>query len=299
MSKPPLALATIAAGLSLSSCLSTPPDYSVLAAGCPAMTRQVTITAERPLYVVATSLPDCRGTSPILTVGRGTPVPFGAPTPYDGPVRYGIATPPPSGGKLPAFGLTGEPAWRQKLRADIAASKDKRVLLYVHGFNNSPTEALSRADAIGVATGFRGPVIAFLWPSQREIAKYTWDEENNRWTQPYLDQLLLALTSEADDVVLVAHSMGNRIAIDALRDLQRSHPGLSTHIRTIILASPDIDREMFDRDLAPAIVSPGRHITVYASLFDRALNLSWPVHGNARAGDANCVYHLWLSLIHI
>jgi len=200
-----------------------------MAAGCPAMTRQVTITARRPLYVVATSLPDCRGAGPVLTVGRGTPMPFGSPTLYDGPVRYGVAGPPLlPGGKLPAFHLTGEPAWRQKLRADLAASTSKRVLLFVHGFNNSPAEALSRADAIGIATGFEGPVIAFVWPSQRAVAKYTWDEENNHWTQPYLDSLLLALTSESDDVVLVAHSMGNRIAIEALRDLQRSHPGLST-----------------------------------------------------------------------
>jgi len=294
MSKPLLALAAITAALSLSACVTAPPDYGVMAAGCPAMTRQVAITAERPLYVVATSLPDCRGTSPVLTVGRGTPMPFGAPTPYDGPVRYGVAGPPRlPGGKLAAFDLTGAPAWRLKLRADIAASKSKRVLLFVHGFNNSPDEALSRADAIGVATGFDGPVIAFLWPSQRAVAKYMWDEENNRWTQPYLDSLLLALTSESDDVVLVAHSMGNRIAIDALRDLQRSHPGLSTHVSTIVLASADVDREIFDRDLAPAIVSPGRQIIVYASRVDRVLQTSWAVHGRARAGDVNCVYDLW------
>ncbi|GAA0301051.1 alpha/beta hydrolase [Sphingomonas oligophenolica] len=294
MSKPLPALAAIAAALSVSACVSAPPNYSVMAAGCPAMTRQVAITAERLVYVVATSLPDCRGPGPVLTIGRGTPMPFGSPMPYDGPVRYGVAGPPhTAAGKLPTFDLTGEPAWRQKLRADIATSKSKRVLLFVHGFNNAPAEVLSRADAIGVATGFDGPVIAFLWPSQRAVAKYTWDEENNRWTQPYLDQLLLALTSESEDVVLVAHSMGNRIAIDALRDLQRSHPGLSTHVRTIVLASPDVDREMFDRDLAAAIAGPERHITVYASRFDRALQTSWAVHGSPRAGDANCVYDLW------
>ena len=38
MSKPLLALAAIAAALSLSACVTAPPDYSVMAAGCPAMT---------------------------------------------------------------------------------------------------------------------------------------------------------------------------------------------------------------------------------------------------------------------
>ena len=63
-------------------------------------------------------------------------------------------------------------------------------------------------------------------------------------------------------------------------------------MRTVVLASPDIDREMFDRDLAGEAVAPGRRVTLYASRLDRALQSSWLVHGAARAGDANCSYDL-------
>jgi hypothetical protein len=61
MSKRFLALAVIAAAASLSGCVTAPPDYSVMAAGCPAMTLPGPITAPRPVYLVATGLPDCRG----------------------------------------------------------------------------------------------------------------------------------------------------------------------------------------------------------------------------------------------
>ncbi|MEO7690372.1 MAG: alpha/beta hydrolase [Sphingomonas sp.] len=281
----------------LSACVSVPPDYGVMAAGCPAMTGAGPITTESPVYIVATGLPDCRGASPVLTIGRGTPMPFGAPTPYGGPIRYGVASAPVAEAKGKAkqawaLGLAEEQAWRRRLAADVAASRGKRVLLYVHGFNNTPDAVLKRADEVSAATGFDGPVIAFLWPSQRAVTKYTWDEENERWTQPYLDALLAELAGVSDDVVLVAHSMGNRLAIHALSDLQRTHPALAGHVRTVVLASPDIDREMFDRDLAGEAVAPGRRVTLYASRLDRALQSSWLVHGAARAGDANCSYDL-------
>ncbi|MEO9129761.1 MAG: alpha/beta fold hydrolase [Sphingomonas sp.] len=311
MSKRFLALGVIATA-SLSGCVSMPLDYGVAAAGCPAMTASAPITAERPIYIVATGMPDCRGASPVLTVGRGTPLPFGAPRPYGGPIRYGVETAPmpitagaapqepvAAGAKkakkqamLPVLGLVEEQAWRRRLAADVAKSSGKRVLLFVHGFNSAPDEALKRADEVSAAAGFDGPVVAFLWPSQRSVAKYTWDEENERWTQPYLDTLLIELATVSDDVVLVAHSMGNRMAIDALSDLQRAHPELATHIRTVVLASPDVDREIFDRDLARVVVAPGRHVTLYASRLDRALQASWAIHGAPRAGDVNCTYRL-------
>lgn len=296
MSKRILAALAFAAA-SLSGCVTAPPDYGVMAARCPGLTSAGPITTTNPIYIVATGLPDCRGASPVLTVGRGTPMPFGAPTPYGGPIRYGVATAPAAAAKGKAkkawaLGLAEEQAWRRRLATDVAASRGKRVLLFVHGFNSAPDEALKRADEVSAAAGFDGPVIAFLWPSQRAVTKYTWDEENERWTQPYLDRLLTELATASDDVVLVAHSMGNRMAIDALRDLQRVSPELAAHIRTVVLASPDVDREIFDRDLARVVIAPGRHVTLYASRLDRALQASWLIHGSPRAGDVNCTYRL-------
>ena len=143
-----------------------------------------------------------------------------------------------------------------------------------------------------MAARFDGPAIAFLWPSQRQLAKYTWDEENARWTQAYFDAVLADLAKLAPELVLVSHSMGNRIAMDGLGRLQATSPELAARVRTVVLASPDVDRELFDRDMAPDIVRDGRRIALFASGHDVPLRSSWAVHGNPRAGDVGCAFRL-------
>jgi SAM-dependent methyltransferase len=187
-----------------------------------------------------------------------------------------------------------------RLRRDLqAAPGDKagRILLYVHGYNNRVDEALSQADQIAMAARFDGPVVAFIWPSQHALAKYTWDAENAAWTQAYFDTVLADLAGQSSELVLVAHSMGNRIAIDGLRHLQSisqkpGAPDLAARVKTLVLAAPDIDRELFDRDMAPDIVRQGRRIALFASGRDLALRSSWALHGNPRAGDVGCSFRL-------
>jgi esterase/lipase superfamily enzyme len=54
----------------------------------------------------------------------------------------------------------------------------------------------------------------------------------------------------------------------------------------VILAAPDIDADVFKRDIAPALTAAGRPITLYASSEDLALVASKAVHGSPRAGDS-------------
>ena len=51
--------------------------------------------------------------------------------------------------------------------------------------------------------------------------------------------------TKADDIYLVAHSMGNRGLTKALIDLMNEHPELKDKITEIILAAPDIDADVF------------------------------------------------------
>src|SRR3546814_3788588 len=67
----------------------------------------------------------------------------------------------------------------------------------------------------------------------------------------------------------------------------------SRNISNIILASPDIDRETFERDisadvLAATKVARARHITAYVSLKDKALAASRAIHGYPRLGSPSC-----------
>ncbi|MDB5704401.1 MAG: alpha/beta hydrolase [Sphingomonas bacterium] len=279
------ALATLLATLPLAGCITVPPSYGPVAGPCPAHTADPA-TAANPVYFVTTGRPDCLDGTPLaLSIGRGSLRPYGAVAPS--PLRYGVAT--AGTAALPVLSLADAGAWHARLGTDLRG-KGGRVLLYVHGYNNTPAEALSQADQIALAAGFDGPVIAFLWPSQHSLAKYTWDEENARWSQAWFDAVLADLAGRAGDVVLVSHSMGNDIAIEGLRRLQASAPGLAAKVRTVVLAAPDLDRELFDRDLAPAIVGPGRRVAVFASGHDIPLRTSWAVHGNPRAGDVGCAF---------
>ena len=72
----------------------------------------------------------------------------------------------------------------------------------------------------------------------------------------------------------------------ALRELQRELGEESALFNQIILAAPDIDAEIFCRDLAPALTRSSNRVTLYASSNDQALAASKKVHGYARAGDS-------------
>jgi len=289
MTKRILPLVAMVAALSLSGCLSVPPAYRVSGAGCtPKM--EAPVPAREAIYFVALGDPDCAGDKLVaLSARRGSF--HNLHEQAIEPVRYGFATQGTE--KAPVLAFAAKDAWDDGLRQSLQAPP-RRILLYVHGYNNGATAALSAADQIAAAARFDGPVVAFIWPSQHAVTKYTWDEENAHWAQAYFDDVLVDLVRQMPEreVVLVSHSMGTRLAIDGLRHLQTTNPDLAGRIRTVVLASPDIDREVFDHDLARDVVRKGRRIALFASGHDLVLRSSWGVHGNPRIGDLGCVFRL-------
>jgi esterase/lipase superfamily enzyme len=78
--------------------------------------------------------------------------------------------------------------------------------------------------------------------------------------------------------------MGARILTSALKDLS-SDPSTSVRFSQIILAAPDIDRDIF-LQLAKAINRTADRITLYASSKDEALKFSKAAQGYPRAGES-------------
>jgi esterase/lipase superfamily enzyme len=68
--------------------------------------------------------------------------------------------------------------------------------------------------------------------------------------------------------------------------LLNDQPSVRSRLKEIILTAPDIDADVFKRDIAPALTAAKRPITLYASSKDKALMASKKVHGNPRAGDS-------------
>lgn len=229
-----------------------------------------------------------------------------------GPMSYGIATvtvpilASPLVGEKSAAGATEKfdpnkhftiqrldtlsaPAFLARVRAATAGAKPDGVLVYVHGYLNDFNAALFRAAQLKHDLEFPGLVVAYSWPSQGTAAGYTLDEANVEWSAHNFRKFLDSLTASTGTarVHVLAHSMGNRALAAALRErVCERGPGKLHHV---ILTAPDIDAEVFRRDVIPALNGSARRVTLYVSEDDKALRASRVVHGYERAGETRIV----------
>jgi esterase/lipase superfamily enzyme len=165
---------------------------------------------------------------------------------------------------------------------------DGSSFVFVHGYNVAFDDAARRTAQITYDLDFRGAPVFYSWPSQASLQGYTTDENNVQWSETNLKGFLLdfARHSGMKDIYLIAHSMGNRALTGALRALFAEHPELKGRFKEIILTAPDIDADIFKRDIAPALAAGCDKITLYVSDGDKALLASKQVHGYPRAGDS-------------
>ncbi len=255
----------------------------------PASTDAGAITG-KDYFIVTSRLPDCRSADIRLTNHRSDVVRFGRFAPpvkkklAKGAVRFDVPT---------AF--QPEDDWWANLR-DAANLRQGRVLLYVHGFREDIDSSSKDAVQIGAMTGFEGPVIQYSWPSQGKLLSYAVDETNMYWDERNFRRFLQKLATQdwVKEIIIVSHSMGARLVIPAVEYVDRNSLNVdSSNISNIILASPDVDRQDFERDIIEEVLSVrrvnnDRRITIYASAKDKALALSRSIHGYPRLGSPYC-----------
>ena len=289
-------LMVASAALVLAGCV-TPVDYGkvrhadyVADPRCTAQPGAAVDEAVLPLFFVTSRLPDCRTDAITLLGHRGDTVRYGR---FAAPRETGV------GGKKKLrtpMAFQDEGDWWQALQAETDR-KQGRVLLYVHGYRETFETTSKDAAQIARMTAFDGPVIEYSWPSQGEVLKYAVDETNMYHDVRHFGAFLRTLADRpwVKEIVIVSHSLGARLVIPAVATADRlsRRAGRTTNISNIILASPDIDRETFERDIADEVLEPerverGRHITIYVSLRDRALAASRVLHGYPRLGSPYC-----------
>lgn len=172
--------------------------------------------------------------------------------------------------------------WLEELKLRAG---NRAPLIFIHGYNNSNEAALERASRLSSALKARRgdyPVVALTWPSYAGLAHYYWDEANAEWSAEGAARAVANLTREFPQSVLLAHSMGNRLALPAVVELRAS--GRLSSLRHFIMAAPDVDRQWLRRELS-ASGALGVETTIYVSLKDQPLSGSWRGHGYPRAGD--------------
>jgi esterase/lipase superfamily enzyme len=167
---------------------------------------------------------------------------------------------------------------------------DRKVLLFVHGFNNTSTDATLRLTQFVEDTGFKGVPILFTWASAAKASRYVYDLNSTlvaREQVRHIADIMVRTKAESADVF--AHSMGTFLTMEGLLDLQQAGTlGRRGEIDHIMLAAPDIDLDVFRtqlRQLAPAIRNK---MYVLISKDDKALSLSSKIAGGVpRVGIAH------------
>ncbi|MDK9696850.1 MAG: alpha/beta hydrolase [Siculibacillus sp.] len=153
------------------------------------------------------------------------------------------------------------------------ATGKRRVLLFVHGFNTRYEEAVYRFAQIVHDSGTDFAPVLFTWPSRGSVFDYVYDRESTNWSRDTLENLLRAAGEAPDvsEVTVMAHSMGSWLALEALRGLA-IHGGVPKKIGNVILASPDLDVDVFERQIRRIGATP--RVTLFVSRDDKALGLS-------------------------
>jgi len=155
--------------------------------------------------------------------------------------------------------------------AEADNERQKHLSLFLHGYNNSWKDAMSRYRQIQSdlysGTGGLGQLVLFTWPSDDATYAYLPDREDARTSAADLAQVFTVLHDtitkiqrssslrggRADPcrakVSVIAHSMGNYVLQKALASAAKSlnSPQLITLIHQCVMVAADVDHDLFQR----------------------------------------------------
>src|SRR5262245_2086418 len=176
-----------------------------------------------------------------------------------------------------------------ELEARLARTPQKDVFIYVHGFANSFDDAVFRSAELWHFMGRVGVPVAYTWPAGSSgIFSYFKDRESGEFTVYHLKQMLRAVMEcpSVERVHIIGHSRGTDVATTAIRELSMemqaldADPKKSRKLQTLVLASPDLDGEVFNqRFLAERLVMLPNRMVIYFSPDDFALKASTLLFG--------------------
>ena len=118
-----------------------------------------------------------------------------------------------------------------------------------------------------------------------KVPLYLADREASTYSRDYLEQALLKMSKlpEVKEINILAHSMGNWLAVETLRQAKmKGHGDFNGKLAEVILASPDLDVNVFRTQL-DVIGKLPRPMTVLVSGDDSALALSTKLAGRCRS----------------
>ena len=157
----------------------------------------------------------------------------------------------------------------------------------MHGYKNKFSDAAKHVAQIYTDMRFPGVPAFFSWPSQDQILQYKTDEKNVEWAIPHLRAFIAEFggNSSVDSIYLVAHSMGNRVALNAIVSmLKESDPKLAK-VKELILLAPDVAISDFQKNIQPMLKGKPE-TTLYASSNDYVISFSQQFNREPRLAQA-------------
>jgi esterase/lipase superfamily enzyme len=90
------------------------------------------------------------------------------------------------------------------------------VFVFIHGYNTLFAEGLYRFAQVVHDSKATGVPVLFTWASRGKLAAYVYDNNSATAARDDLEHTLrLLLASNADQVNILAHSMGNWVTVEA------------------------------------------------------------------------------------
>jgi len=179
-------------------------------------------------------------------------------------------------------------AWFAQINDALARSRDKDVIIYVHGANTTVERAAGQAAQLHHFTGRDTVVVLFVWPTAENFLRYTRDMITSLGAAPHLATLieLLARNTSAENIDVLTYSAGatvgsNGLALVGPRAARQGPEGF--RLGEIYHAAPDADFRSFVDDMRD-YADQVRRITVSVNLSDTALRLSQLINRASRAG---------------
>ena len=192
----------------------------------------------------------------------------------------------------------------RELKGRRGAERD--ILFFIHGYNSTTSDAILQLGQFVEDTGFKGIPVLFAWASAGQVARYVYDLNSALIARPHLLRAGEVMGRvDASGYNIFAHSMGAFLTMEAITyGVASGEFDPDDRLLSITLASPDIDVDLFESQLAAA--GPlTEDFFVLLSEDDYALNISRflaggvPRVGNAHAEDLSGLGVVVLDLTEI
>ncbi|MFG1310862.1 alpha/beta hydrolase [Xanthobacter tagetidis] len=171
----------------------------------------------------------------------------------------------------------------------IKKTPGRQALVFVHGFNQRFDDAVFRFAQIVHDSGADVTPVLFTWPSRGSLLAYGYDRESTSYSRDSLERLLTFMAKDPNvgEISILAHSMGNVVTLEALRQMAIRNGRILPKIKYVMLAAPDVDVDVFHTILRE-LGEPRPQFTLFVSQDDKALAVSKRVWGDVpRIGQVN------------